>query len=124
MKSLKYIVFSGALVMGMAAAQAGTLCHASLYQSGANVQSDVLTESHYGDNRAKFETNLGGYDVSVIELISKDQSNPTLSLAVKSIDGFLLQTVLPSPGVKSGEAYVRTQVSLPGGALVVKCIAQ
>lgn len=120
MKSLKYAVLTLILAMASAQAQAQVklLCEAGVMGTS---DRDVLTETKIGE-RARYELQIVGYSIEVLEMISKDQSNPTLSLKVKDSDGIILATVLPAPGEQSGNAFVRTDFRIPTGYMFVKCI--
>nr|BFD69082.1 hypothetical protein HAGR004_41040 [Bdellovibrio sp. HAGR004] len=121
MKSLMYIALTVVLELVSAHAHAQLLCESRLNQIG-NSQSVFLTETSV-NGRAHLESQIAGYNVKVIELISKDQSNPTLSLNVKDSKGIILTTMLPAPGEQSGNAFIRTDVRVSTGYLVVKCIS-
>lgn len=122
MKSLKYVVLTFILAMASAQAQAQVklLCEAGVMGTR---DRDVLKETKNGE-RSRYELHIVGYSIEVLEQISKDQNNPTLSLKVKDSDGIILTTVLPAPGEQSGNAFVRTDFRIPTGYMFVKCITR
>ncbi len=122
MKSLKCAVLTFILAMASAQAKAQIklLCEAGVMGTS---DRDVLTETKIGE-RARYELQIVGYSIEVLELISKDQNNPTLSLKVKDSDGIIMTTMLPAPGVGSGNAFVRTELKIPTGYMFVKCITR
>lgn len=122
MKSLKYIALTFVLEFISTQAQAQLVCESRLNQIG-NSQSVFLTETS-AKGRARLESQIAGYNVKIAEMISKDQFNPTLLLNVKDSEGIILTTILPAPGEQSGNAFVRADLRVPTGYLVVKCISR
>lgn len=122
MKSFKYMALAVVLEMASAQAHAQLVCESRLNQIG-NSQSVFLTETNV-DGRAHLESQIAGYNVKVVEMISKDQSNPTLLLDIKDSGGIILTTMLPAPSEQSGNAFVRTDLRVSTGYLVVKCISR
>lgn len=96
-------------------------CTARINKNGESTGDKVLNVSQY-EGRAFLETQINRYDIKVKELASKDQSNPTLELIVKNNSDIILETMMPSPGEQSGEAFVSTILNVEEGIMKIKCI--
>lgn len=123
MKSLKAYV-SCALMLGVIESQAGTLCEARLRDGPSRSRSVVLSQNTSADQMTRHFGILAGYQIQIVELASANQKNPTMRLAVKNSTGIVLQTMMPSPGPLSGEAFVRTDLQCSDGIITIKCISK
>ena len=122
MKKHIYLVLTAVLSTVSTFAQTELLCEVRINSYGESVGKVVLESVATDDGRVFLESQLKGYNIKVKELASKDQTNPTLRLSIKNDSGIILETMTPSPGPSSGEAFILTQLSTPIGIMKVKCI--
>ena len=101
-------------------ASAGLLCEARLLHNGSS-KSITLTNQREA-RPVRLEGQIEETHISVLELAAKAEVAPTLQLTVKNLQGIILWTMLPAPGVASGNAFVRTDLKVQEGYLVIKCI--
>lgn len=121
MKKHMIFILAGILMTMSSLAQAELFCTARINKTGESTGDKVL-EGNQNEGRNTLESKLHSYAIKVRELISKDPTNPTLELIVKSETGIILQTMMPSPGEQSGEVFVRTVLNVEEGIMTIKCL--
>lgn len=114
------VLFS--FLLATAHAQADLMCEFRINTIDGK-SNNVVVKQQDGE-KVRLEGQVGGYHISVDELFSKNQNNPTLLLEVKNETGLILQTVLPSPNKISGERSVRTVLQVAEGTLRATCLSK
>lgn len=114
-------VLTALLITMSSIGHAELFCAARINKNGVST-GDKILEVSQRDEKAFLETQVSGYDIKVTELASKDQASPTLGLIVKNNSGIILETMMPSPGEQSGEAFVLTILNVEEGIMKIKCV--